>query len=121
MNFLITDSFVKIEILFLLICLAYLAFSIIYESFSIFIIMKNIVKPKRIILEDEQIKAVIEEKLEQIEEEQLSDETPYVPETSQDKNTEELQDNKSEQEDLTKDQKDILIEIARIAQTKINR
>lgn len=120
MNFLINDSFVKIEIIFLLICLAYLVFTLIYETFSIFIIMKNIVKPNRIILNDEEINAVIEEKLEQIEDEQLIDEKPHTihKEVEEEPEAEVIED---KPEDLSKDQKDIVIEISRVAQTKINR
>lgn len=121
MNFLITDSFVKIEIICLLICLAYLGFVLIYETFSICKIIKNIVKPKRIVLDDEEIKAVIEDKLEQIEEEQLSDETPHVIDNDKSGEEQISEVNKDTKNELSKDEKDEIVEIAKIAQNKISR
>lgn len=122
MNFLLTDSFVRLEIIIVLVCLCYIAFSVLYESFSLLVIMKNIVKPNRKELADEEIKAVIEEKLEKIEEEQLSDEAPYIPDEEKEKIEEigesETDENSSE---LSKEDRDEVIEIAKIAQTKINR
>jgi len=121
MNFLITDSFVKIEIICLSICLVYLCFVLIYETFSVFRIIKNIVKPNRIILDDEEIKAVIEEKLEQIEEEQLSDETPHVIDNNESEEPQVSEAKKVAKDELSKDEKDEVAEIIKSAKNKITR
>lgn len=123
MWFLLTDNFIKIEIIFLWASISYIIFHFLYEILSLLKRLKNIIMPKRVLLNEDVLKTAIEEKMESMDssgnnEEKKTEEVTINNDSKAEKAEIDTKDDKLE---LSKTQKDELSEIIKLAQTKINR
>lgn len=123
MDFLYSINFLKIEIIFLILNVAYLFFHVTYDITGFFLKIKRIVKPNRNILDDDQIKSAIQEKIESMDvvsidleeelDEEVSESTLIPEENEKVKDYSEIE--------LSKDQKEIISEIVKLVKNKIWR
>jgi hypothetical protein len=129
MDFLLSSSFLRFEIYFLIINVIYIFFHFFFEIFSLFSRIKNIIKPKRIHLNEEELKAAILEKTEAIDTVELPLNQAQTVK-AQDFLNEETKIY-AEQEipaevikidpELSKDQKDEISDITKLAKSKISK
>lgn len=134
MDFLLSNTFVKYEVFMLIISLVYLAFGILFEIIKLIAKISSLVKPKRLILNDEEIKAQINNKLENMDS-WIIEESPIIQDDEKIENPkpEEIKDIEQKEEILieekkdsieqilTREEKDSILEIIRIVQNKISR
>ena len=142
MDFLLSTWLVKYEILFLILNLIYLFFHIFFELFTWLKKIKNIVKPKRNLLDEEELRAAIQEKVESIneidspvlknapvEEVQNIDTVSELESVSQEPQDTWLEEEKQEDSqikeyseiELSKDQKQAISDIVKLVKSKLSR
>ncbi|EKE29196.1 MAG: hypothetical protein ACD_2C00209G0010 [uncultured bacterium (gcode 4)] len=131
MDFLLSVSILRWEILFLAINIWYIFFHFFFEIFSLFSRIKSIIKPKRKNLNDEEIKAAILEQTEwtettvpeAIKEEGLLETgtVATIENQSPEENIVPAEEVPAKEIELSKDQKDEISEITKIAKNKIWR
>ncbi|EKE28300.1 MAG: hypothetical protein ACD_3C00082G0012 [uncultured bacterium (gcode 4)] len=129
MDFLLSASILRWEILFLILNIWYIFFHFFFEIFSLFSRVKNIIKPKRKNLNDDEIKAAILEQTEWIESIPEIAKEEIIPEIASavsdvEKTLEPVQELAVEslkEPELSKDQKDEISEITKLAKNKIWR
>ncbi|MDD2565375.1 MAG: hypothetical protein PHZ26_00535 [Candidatus Gracilibacteria bacterium] len=120
MGFLLTDNFIKIEIIFLGVVISYILFHFIYEISSLFSRLKSIIMPKRILIKEQLNNISPEENLDSNKnsESENDNKTEKISINEDSKVEKDIKEDKAE---LSKIQKDELSEIIKFAQTKINR
>lgn len=120
MWFLLTDNFIKIEIIFLWVVISYILFHFIYEISSLFSRLKSIIMPKRILIKEQLNNISPEENLDSNKnsESENDNKTEKISINEDSKVEKDIKEDKAE---LSKIQKDELSEIIKFAQTKINR
>ena len=116
MDFFLSSSVIKYEIIFLLLNLAYIVLHLLYEAISFLLRIIKIVKPKKLSpLETEiKINEVLEEKIENNAFKQENN-------IAMDSENEDIKGRDNEREILTLEQKDTIGELVKIIKTKLAR
>lgn len=117
MNFLFTESFIKLELILLFINLVYIIIHFWVDIINFFKHLKSIVKPNKKEIDSEAIQQVLEKNdIKPIDESLIEDKKDDPIEDEFSKKTKKIKDDW-----LSKEQKDEISEITRLASTKIQR